>query len=80
MDPTEGLAVSPWKLHLFTTELSVKDDEGEPYRLMWGNDHQDCFCFQQIEALCFHIVIIIIVDESQMLIYLHIMSVFIAFQ
>ena len=30
MVPTEGLTMSPWKLHLFTTELSVTEDEGEP--------------------------------------------------
>lgn len=34
MVPTEGLIMSPWKLHLFTTELIVNEDEGEPYRLV----------------------------------------------
>lgn len=56
MEPTEGLTMSPWKLHLFTTELSVKEDEGEPYTLVWGNDHQDCFYFKEIEEFCFQII------------------------
>lgn len=56
MEPTEGLTMSPWKLHLFTTELSVKEDEGEPYRLVWGNYHRDCFHFKQIKAFCLHII------------------------
>ncbi len=56
MEPTEGLTMSPWKLHLFTTELSAKEDEGEPYSLVWGNYHQGCFYFKQIKALCFLII------------------------
>lgn len=47
MVPTEGLTMSPWKLHLFTTELSVTEDEGEPYRLVQGNYQYGFDCSQK---------------------------------
>lgn len=45
-EPAEGLTMSPWKLHLFTTELSVKEDEGEPFSPGMGKLPPGLFLFQ----------------------------------
>lgn len=56
MAPAEGLTMSPWKLHLFTRQLSVNDDDGggKAYGVKRGN-YQDCIC-DSLKELSFHMI------------------------
>lgn len=68
MEPAEGLTMSPWKLHLFTTELSVKEDEASRIDSC-GEITIRTVSISNI--LCFHVI-----SQMLMLTYLQITSAF----